>query len=267
MVRKPVVSGQFYPQSPEDLKNIIESFKPKETTKISAKGIILPHAGYVYSGKVATVTTARVLFKKRVIILGTNHSGLGEKFSLYSKGKWEIPLGEIAIDEDLALKILSAGKYVKEDTLAHKFEHSIEVELPILRYLGGEFRFVPIVCSYGSLEEYRKVGLQIYEAIKEIKEEVLLVASSDMTHYEPEAKARKKDRSAIEAILNLDEEDLLRRVERENISMCGVSPVCVLLVCSKLLGAKKAQVVLYQTSGESSGDYTSVVGYVGVVIS
>lgn len=267
MIREPVVSGQFYPSLPADLSKIIESFKPAHPQKLSAKAVILPHAGYVYSGKVAVVTLAKVILKRRIVILGTNHSGLGEQFSLYPNGSWRIPLGEIPIDEELAGKILEAGKYIRADTMAHKFEHSIEVELPILKYMMKDFKFVPISCMPGSLAEYRAVGQQIYEGIKDLKEEVLLVASSDMSHYEPDARARRKDRMAIEAILNLDEDELIRRVERENISMCGIAPVAILLVCSKLMKVKKVQVVMYQTSGDTTGDYTSVVGYLGAVFS
>ena len=267
MIRKPVVSGQFYPANPKELKGLIESFTPHDKAKLSAKAIILPHAGYVYSGKVAVTTVSKILPKKRIIILGPNHSGQGEDFALYSQGAWEIPFGTIPIDEPCAQAILKKSNYIKEDSLGHAYEHSIEVELPILYHFLGDFQFVPIACQQAALETYQALGSEIYEAIKGFKEEILLVASSDMTHYEADQTARKKDRFAIEAIVNLSEEDLIHAVRKDNITMCGIAPVAILLSCVKLLGAKKAQVAMYQTSADASGDYTSVVGYAGIIIS
>ncbi|UCG35541.1 MAG: AmmeMemoRadiSam system protein B [Candidatus Omnitrophota bacterium] len=266
MLRQPVVSGQFYPGTEKELKSLIEKFSPPKPTKSSCKGLILPHAGYIYSGKVAVQTVSQVLPKKRIIILGPNHTGFGAEFALWDKGAWSIPFGQIQIDEELTDSILKKGNSIQPDHLAHKFEHSIEVELPILYHFFQDFKFVPIACQQASLETYRKVAVQIYEAIKGMKEEVLLVASSDMTHYEPDATARKKDRIAIDKIINLDEEGLLREVRKENITMCGTAPAAIMLSCLKSLGARKAQVALYQTSGDSSGDYSSVVGYAGIVI-
>jgi AmmeMemoRadiSam system protein B len=266
MTRKPAVSGQFYPSNPKELEELIKGFTPRQVAKLSAKALILPHAGYVYSGKVAVTTVSKILPKKRVVILGLNHSGQGEDFALYAQGAWEIPFGSISIDEPCAQAILKKATYIKEDSLAHTYEHSIEVELPILYHFLGDFQFVPISCQVASLETYRNVALEIYEAIKGFKEEILLVASSDMTHYEPDQTARKKDRFAMEAIINLDEEDLIKRVRKDTITMCGIAPVAILLSCVKLLGAKKAQVAMYQTSADASGDYTSVVGYAGIVI-
>jgi len=266
MQRKPIVSGQFYPDTKEEIEKVIAEFKPKENVKILAKGIILPHAGYSYSGRVAVVTVHKVLPIKRLIILGANHSGLGNNFSLWAKGAWETPLGQIKIDENLAQLILNNGKYIKEDYLPHQNEHSIEVELPILRYFFNEFEFVPISCKLSSLDMYEKAAFQIFEAVKNIKDDILLVASTDLTHYELDSTARKKDRIAIEAIINMDEQDLIKKVKKDSITMCGLAPVAVLLSCLKKMGARKAQVTLYQTSGDACGDYSSVVGYAGVVI-
>lgn len=266
MLREAIVSGQFYQQDKQQLEEFIQTLTPKESTKMSARAIILPHAGYVYSGRVAITTVSKILPKKRIIILGNNHTGYGENFSLWSKGRWKTPLGDIAIDEELAMLILEKGNLIKEDYLAHKFEHSIEVELPILRYFFKEFSFVPIACQLLDLKHYGEAASQIYEAIRMIKDDILLVASTDLTHYESDASARKKDMVAIQDIINLDEEGLLGSVRRERISMCGVAPVAILLSCVKKMGARKAQVALYQTSGDSSGDYSSVVGYVGIII-
>lgn len=266
MTREPIVSGQFYPQQKEELKKIIESFKSDEPSRISAKGIILPHAGYTYSGRVAVTTAGKVLPKKRIIILGPNHTGIGADFALWAKGSWKIPFGQISIDEDLAETILNKGGYIEEDYTAHRNEHSIEVELPIINYFFGEFKFVPIACKTANLETYGKVSSQILEAVKKIKNDILFVASTDLTHYEPEAAARRKDRAVIEAIVNLDEEDLIRKINKMNITMCGEAPVAILIACLKKLRAKKSQVALYETSGDSGGDYSSVVGYAGMII-
>ncbi|MFH1504769.1 MAG: AmmeMemoRadiSam system protein B [Candidatus Omnitrophota bacterium] len=272
MIRKPIVSGQFYPEDKEELSKVIEAYLSCEASrvglsgKISAKGIILPHAGYSYSGKVAVTTVNKVLPKKKLILLGTNHSGAGQDFSLWAKGSWEIPSGQIKIDEALAQSILSKGSRVKEDYLAHEFEHSLEVELPILQHIFGKFEFIPISCKTSALEAYQETANQIFEAVKNIKNEILFVASTDLTHYEPDSTARKKDRIVLEAIINLDEQSLMEKVYRENISICGLAPAVVLLLCLKKLGARKAQVALYQTSGDACGDYNSVVGYAGVII-
>lgn len=266
MIREPIVDGRFYPGQTKDLEDIIESFDPKSSLKISAKGIILPHAGFVYSGRVAVATVSKVLAKKKIIILGPNHTGEGALFSLWEKGAWKISGKEIKIAEKLASTILSKGKSISADTEAHINEHSIEVELPILNYFFNDFEFVPIACQKASLAEYQKVAEQIFKALDGFREDFLLIASTDLTHYEPETTARKKDRRAIEAIVNLDEKELLKRIAEENITLCGEAPLAILIACLKKLGAKKSHVALYQTSGEFSGDTTSVVGYAGIII-
>jgi AmmeMemoRadiSam system protein B len=266
MLRKSVVAGQFYPAREEQIKKIIASFCPESPAKVSAKGIILPHAGYIYSGEVAAVTVSKVSSRKRLVMLGPNHTGSGENFSLWAKGAWAIPSGQIVIDEELAEKILGSGNCISADFLAHIEEHSLEVELPILRYFFGEFSFVPIACMQADLAKYREVASQLYNAVKNINEDVFFVASTDLTHYEPDATVRKKDRDIIEAIIDLDEEELVRKVRAKNITMCGEAPVAIFIACLKKLGAHKAQVALYQTSGDKSGDYSSVVGYVGMIV-
>ncbi len=266
MIRKAVVDGQFYPDQAQGLKNIIEGFRPKGSLRISAKGIILPHAGFVYSGRVAVTTVSKVLAKKKLIILGPNHTGKGAQFSLWEKGAWKIADKEIGIDSETAAAILSKGNSISADTAAHIEEHSIEVELPILNYFFGDFKFVPIACQKANLTAYREAAEQIFKALKGLGEDFLLVASTDLTHYEPETTARKKDRRAIEAIINLDEKELLKRISEENITLCGEAPLAILISCLKKLGAKKSHVALYQTSGEVSGDNSSVVGYVGMII-
>jgi len=267
MERDSVVCGQFYPRNTKELERLIATLTPEGQKQIQARGLILPHAGYVYSGKVACAALNCTSPKKRIVILGPNHTGYGECFSLYAQGKWKFPWGNVSIDEEIAQKLLEGTRYIKEDILAHQQEHSLEVEIPLLwHFFSSDFTIVPIVCARNTLTAYRGVAEEIVTAIKGIENEVLIVASSDLTHYEPDAQARRKDRLAIDSIINLDEEKLLAVVEKEKISMCGSAPVAILLACMKKLGALKAQVVLYQTSGDASGDYSSVVGYVGIVI-
>jgi len=266
MIRKPVVDGQFYPQKKEEIDDFIQKFSLQTSSQINAKGVILPHAGYIYSGRVAIETLAKVIPKKKVIILGPNHTGLGNNFSLWPKGSWKIPSGQIQIDEKLAETILSKGDLIKEDYLAHKQEHSIEVQLPIINYFFSEFKFVPICCRQADITIYREIATQIFESIKEVKTDILLIASTDLTHYEADQVARKKDRLVMEAIIDLDEEELLQRVKNKNITMCGEAPVAIVIACLKKMGARKSQTILYQTSADTSGNSESVVGYGGMVI-
>ena len=266
MNRKPIINGTFYPANTKDINDLIKGFIPEKSSKMSAKGLILPHAGYIYSGKVAVATIAQTLPKKRIIILGTNHSGRGPNFSLWDKGSWTIPFGEIDIDEKLAASILANGDIIESDISAHIEEHSIEAELPILYYFFENFKFVPINCKHSTLKNYENAANQIYNAIKNISDEILLIASTDLTHYEPEASARKKDREIIDSIINLDEKSMLQKIDKFDISMCGAAPVAILISCLKKIKAAKSKVIMYQTSGDSSGDYNSVVGYLGALI-
>jgi MEMO1 family protein len=267
MIREPIVSGQFYPDRKNKLLETINAFDEKSSQKFQAKGLILPHAGYFYSGKVATVTVSKVISKQKIIILGPNHTGLGERFGLWAKGLWRTPLADAPIDEGLAESILKGSSYIKEDYLCHINEHSIEVELPILQRFFDKFSFVPISCQYGQLDEYKALAKELACTLKYLENDILIVASSDLTHYEPEQTARRKDRLVMEAIVNLDEEQLLKVVSENNISMCGTAPVAIAISCLKQIGAHKAQVVLYETSAQASGDASSVVGYTGVIIS
>ena len=266
VIRKAYVSGQFYPSKSEDIEKFLKQFDSKPQNMFSAKGIILPHAGYIYSGEVVAQTIKRIIPKKRIIIFGPNHTGIGKNFAIFSKGSWQTPFGDLEIDEKLVQRIINAGDKLVVDSIAHSQEHSIEVELPILRYFFRDFKFVPISCSLEKIDSYQAVAKQIFEAIKDIKNDILLVASSDMSHYEEDSIVRRKDRMAIESILNLDEEELIARTKANNISICGIAPVSILIACCKLLQANKVEVARYNTSGDISGDYSAVVGYLGAII-
>ncbi len=266
MDREPVVAGQFYPGEESALKEQIKSFIDEGAKKEDVLGAILPHAGYVYSGKVAGAVYSRMVIPERFVIIGPNHTGRGRPFAVMVEGRWKTPLGEVEIDSDLAKEILAEGENLEGDEEAHSHEHSIEVQIPFLQYLTGDFRFVPIILSEGNLATYREIGAAIARAIRAKGEKVVIIASSDMTHYESQESAEGKDKQAIEAILELNEEALLKRVRHLNISMCGHAPVVTMLSAAKELGAKEAELVQYMTSGDTSGDYSAVVGYAGVLV-
>lgn len=267
-LRKPFVCGQFYPASVKELNQLISSFADKSAQKNDCLGAILPHAGYIYSGRVATQTVSRINIKDTVVLLGPNHTGLGAVFSIMPQGAWQTPLGDLEIDSALAGLFLNKSRYLKADALAHLEEHSLEVELPILQYFRGNFKIVPIAIKTAELSSLEGLAEELAEVVREnnLEKTVMFVASSDMTHYEPQRLAEKKDALAIQAIIELDEDKLEKVVRESNISMCGFAPVAVLIKAAKLLGAKKGELVKYQTSGDTSGDFSSVVGYAGITI-
>jgi len=266
MIRKPVVAGQFYPQTEASLRKMLSKLIEPDLEKQEVKGIILPHAGYVYSGGVAGKAISKAELKKTVIILGTNHTGTGKPFSIMTKGSWMTPLGEVKIDIEIAESILKHSSLLEEDSIAHMYEHSIEVELPFLQYVRKDLRIVPIVISNSGLKNYQELGKDIADGFQKIGRAATFIASTDFTHYESKDAAEEKDRQAIDAILALDEEALFSVVKENNISMCGTAPTCTLISVCKNLGAKKASLVKYSTSGDISGDYSSVVGYAGLLI-
>jgi MEMO1 family protein len=266
MSREPIVAGQYYPSTSSQLRDMVRSFIDEKAEKQEAIGAVLPHAGYVYSGAVAGAVLSRVKLTGTVIIMGPSHTGRGEAFSVMAEGTWKTPLGEATIDSELAQKLLSVSRYLKADSLAHKYEHSVEVQLPFLQYLNKDIKFVPIVLGQGSGEVYKEIGKDIARTLRETQRDVLIIASSDMNHYETQEATRKKDGQAIEAMLALDEDELLRRVTKFDISMCGYAPATALISAAKELGAGNAELVKYQTSGDVSGDYAAVVGYAGIII-
>ena len=269
MVREAAVAGQFYPGESGALTRMLETFVPKSKTHNHARGVISPHAGYIYSGAIAAETLASIAIPERVIILGPNHHGVGESAALYSDGFWRTPLGDVIIDSEFAIELLGLPSCIRADTVAHKFEHSLEVQLPILQYLRPNISIVPLCVShmtYGKLEEIAEALATVIELSDSAS---LIVASSDMTHFESSESAKKKDLKALEYVLNLDPRGLYNYVTENHISMCGVIPSVIMLLAVKRLGsdgADVARLVRYGNSGEVSGDFDSVVGYAGVVI-
>jgi MEMO1 family protein len=268
-VRPPAVAGQFYPSSPAGIRSLIAGFlKDTPVTARNAIACMMPHAGYVYSGKVAALTAASAVMKERVVLLGPNHTGYGQPYSVMSQGIWQTPLGELRIDTHMAESLIAACPLLESDDLAHAYEHSLEVELPILQYFLRSFSIVPIALLSRDLQALQSIGACIALVIKKMRLEssTLIVASTDMSHYRPRKVAEAKDKLALEAILALDETKLAAVVAKEDISMCGVAPVIVMIAAAKSLGASSATLVKYQTSAETSKDNTSVVGYAGVLI-
>jgi AmmeMemoRadiSam system protein B len=266
VIRKAQVAGQFYPASPGALKKEITRLAAPAEKKTDALGLVSPHAGYVFSGKVAGSCFSRVKLTKTVVILGPNHTGIGAPFSIMTGGTWQMPLGNVEIDSVLGANVLKGSGYIEEDASAHEYEHSIEVQLPFLQFFLPEVKIVPIVIGGTDFSAYKEIGEAIAKAIKETGQKVLVVASSDMSHYEPREKAQEKDKSAIDAMLKLDPEELVKRVNELNITMCGYGPAAAMLCAVKELGAKKAELIKYETSGDVSGDYSSVVGYAGILV-
>jgi MEMO1 family protein len=265
MIREPVVSGSFYPANAKELKALIKTMVDEMAVKEDVIGYYAPHAGYVYSGPVVGAVVSRIKPADTYIIMGPSHTGMGAPFSIMTEGRWRTPLGEVEIDSALAKKILSGSNYLREDSLAHTEEHAVEVQLPFIQYFNRDFKFVPIVLQHATGAIYKNIAKAISGAIKESGKKVVIVASGDMTHYETQKSARAKDMRAIEAMLRLDAEELLSRVHEINITMCGYAPAAVLIFAAKDLGVEKAELVKYQTSGDTTGDFSSVVGYAGVV--
>lgn len=267
-IRLPAVAGKFYPSSEKTLKKQISEFAIESFAKQDVIACLLPHAGYIYSGRVAVETVSSIQIKDNVVILGPNHTGYGKKLSIMCGGSWQTPLGNVKINSDLAKKILRSSVNLEEDNLAHLHEHSIEVELPILQYFKPDFSIVPIAILSNEIGVLKQLGIDIATTIKNagLSKSVMIIASSDMTHYEPEETASLKDSAAIKAILELNENKLIEKIEGLNITMCGYAPAIAMITAAKTLGAKNAKLIKYQTSGEVSGDKTSVVGYAGIII-
>jgi MEMO1 family protein len=265
-VRHPAVAGRFYPGDAATLRRDIQQYVSVTGNKIHAIGCVAPHAGYMYSGHVAGAVYARLELPKRYIILCPNHTGVGEPLAMMSEGTWRTPLGDVAIDSDLAKVLLERFPLLSEDEIAHRAEHALEVQLPFLQELAGDFKFVPITVGTTRFDALSALGITMSEVIESAAERVLIVASSDMNHYESDAATRLKDRKAIDKVLELDPKGLYDTVIKENISMCGFGPTVAMLTAAKRLGAKSAQLVKYATSGDVSGDKETVVGYAGIAV-
>ena len=263
----PAVSGQFYPGSASGLSRALLTLTREGMERVPAIGVVAPHAGYVYSGAVAGEVFSSVRVPGRAVLFCPNHTGIGEDAAIMSHGAWRMPWGDVQVDEELGARLEAACPLLREDASAHSREHAIEVQLPFLHRFRPDVRIVPVALGRFSLEECRELGEGVADAIAGDADRPLLVASSDMSHYVPDAVARTKDRLAIDRMLALDPEGLYATVRKERISMCGVLPATVVLFAVRRLGAASARLIRYATSGDVSREFDQVVGYAGLSFS
>ncbi|HEV8384806.1 MAG TPA: AmmeMemoRadiSam system protein B [Candidatus Acidoferrales bacterium] len=267
MIREPAVAGRFYPANPRELKHQIENLLGDSVApKLRARGCVVPHAGYMYSGHVAGAVFQRLDLPARFIILCPRHYREGQPLAIMSEGTWRTPLGEAKIDSAMAVELKNACPLLREDSVAHRMEHSLEVQLPFLQMLAGDFQFVPIALGTDRFPALEELGRAIGDVVAQRNEEILLVASSDMNHYESDDITRAKDRKAIDKILELNPRGLFDTVRHEGITMCGFGPAVSMLTAARQLGAKRAEVIRYATSGDITGDRDEVVGYAGIAV-
>jgi len=262
--RRPAVAGQFYPGSARALREEVKRFSPVVATTQRAWGVMVPHAGYKYSGATAGMTFAAVQVPETTVLIGPNHYGLGEPFAVWGEGRWLTPTTEHQVDEDFTLELLKNAAALRDDHLAHSRDHCLEVQLPFLGSLHLQGRIVPIILGShhrGALDE---IAGAIAATQRLLGRPILIVASSDMNHFEPQKVSERKDRLAIDRMIEMDESGLMDVVEEHDISMCGVGAAYVMLKAAKALGARKAELVDYRTSGNVTGDFDSVVGYAGL---
>jgi MEMO1 family protein len=264
-MRQPAVAGQFYPLHCEHLeKELKRCFEGLEIRERNVLGAVCPHAGYVYSGKVAAHAYAAIPEADTYILFGPNHTGYGSPISV-SRDTWKTPLGTIEVDVDLADGFL--GSIVDADELGHRYEHSIEVQLPFLQYrFERDFKILPICMGMQDEETAIEVGNLAADLVSKSGKRVVFIASSDFTHYQPADLAREVDNEIIEAILNLDVPEIYNRLYRRNASVCGYGPIAAMLTASKKLGGKKATLLNYTNSGDISGDLDAVVGYAAIIV-
>jgi MEMO1 family protein len=263
MIRQPAVAGYFYPEDRETLEQQISSLLP-DSKKQEAIAIVVPHAGYIYSGGVAGEVYASLHLPDSFIILCPNHTGNGSDFDVYPEGEWITPLGSARVDSELIKQLVERFPQAKKDGRAHIKEHSLEVQLPFLQYLKGQIRFLPICIRQYRYEYLEQLGHALSDIIQSSDRKILLIASSDMTHYESQESAKKKDQLAIEEMKRMNPRGLYDTVHENNISMCGYLPTTVTMIAAKDLGATHGSLVKYATSGDATKDFASVVGYAGL---
>jgi len=266
MIREPAVAGTFYPRGPGELRRTLEELTAGDPPRWTARGVLVPHAGYVYSGGVAGRTFGAVRLARRFVILCPNHTGRGAPLSINASGLWRTPLGDVEVDAELAADLMRRLPELRDDSQAHAREHALEVELPFLQHLAPRFRFVPICVGTQDPDLLLPLGEAIAAAVREVPEAVQIVISSDMSHYIPAARARERDRMAVAEIERMDPLGLHRVVHGEGITMCGIAPAVAGIHAARELGAESAVLVEYANSGDVSGDYDQVVGYAGMVL-
>ena len=268
MLRLPAVAGHFYPDNPPELiAQILEYAKPQSNeTPRQVQACLVPHAGYRFSGHVAGAVFSRIDLPKRCVILGVRHRPPGEPIAIISRGAWRTPLGDALIDEALAATLKNECIILREDPVAHHAEHSLEVQLPFLQVLAPGFAFVPIALGTVRFDDLVTVG-EALASVLAANPDVMLLATSDLNHYEDDATTRLKDQQAIAQILALNPRGLHNVCRNASISMCGLGPTVAMLTALRILGPTKVELVRYATSADVSGDTSSVVGYAGFIFS
>jgi len=267
MLRQPAVANQFYPGSPAELeKTVAALLADTGIDKKPALAVMSPHAGYIYSGDLAAQTLGYVQIPKTVIILGPNHHGRGAPVAV-SLCSWDMPNGIVHVDTETAEQLISASFHIVTDESAHLNEHSLEVQIPFLQALQPELSLVPICVSHISYQVCAAVAQALSTIIENSEKSLLILASTDMSHFESRSSASRKDNIALQRITSFDPEGLYRVVLEEQISMCGFIPVTIALLAAQKLGGRRAEIIGYSDSGAISGDTERVVGYAGVVIS
>jgi AmmeMemoRadiSam system protein B len=270
-IREAAVAGQFYPGAAGELQSEVQGLleagaRSCEGKRVAALGVIAPHAGYIYSGPVAGAVYAHVEVPRRVIVLCPNHTGMGAPLAIMSQGSFRTPLGDVAIDTAMAEALKKSFALLHEDRAAQLREHAVEVQLPFLQSVRPDVTIVPITVGTSQYEVLSALGTVMAKAIAACGEPVLIVASSDMNHYESDGETRVKDSLAIEQVMALNPKGLYQTVQAQDISMCGMGPAVAMLTAALRLGANSAELVKYATSGDVSGDRSQVVGYAGIAV-
>ena len=265
-IREPRWRGQFYPPQAAALRREIERCLGDRRGDEPARVLVAPHAGYIYSGAVAGAVYGKVHVESRVIVLCPNHTGYGERLSLWAQGTWRLPTGDVAVAEDLAARLRQAHPDIKADRRAHLEEHAVEVQLPFLLHRRPDVAIVPITLGMLPLSGCEALGDAIARVIVEEDPPVQIVASTDMSHYIPASEAKTQDKKAIDRILGIDPQGLFETVEREEITMCGFIPTTVALFAARRLHCSQAQLCRYGHSGETTEKLDSVVGYASLLI-
>jgi hypothetical protein len=265
MFRSTAVAGHFYPADKKALQSVLQQMLPAAPGRQKVLGLLAPHAGYVYSGGCAGQGYGRAALTETVIILGVNHRGAGAELAVDGNDYWETPLGNVEVNSELRSRLLAGSKLFRLDSEAGRLEHSLEVQVPFIQYASPASRILPITVAAQRLDDLLAAGQEIARLFKG-NPDLMMVASSDMSHYIPADRARELDLKAIACVLRLDAEDLYRTVRDNRISMCGVAPAVIMLAAARAAGATRAELVCYTNSGEVSGDVNEVVGYASVIV-
>jgi AmmeMemoRadiSam system protein B len=266
-IRPPAVAGTFYEGTPERLRAQVDACfaeNPKPAEKTRFIGAVVPHAGLMYSGHVAAALYAIADLPKRLIILCPNHTGAGHFAAINREGAWRTPFGDATIDTQLADALMSRTNLLHEDTRAHAREHSLEVQLPFLQRVLGDFTFVPICLGAHRYDYAEEIGRAIADVVRD--DDIAILASSDLNHYEDQKTTLRKDQLVIDQVLARNPRELWRVVDEFDVSMCGFIPTTAMLVAANELGAGEAKLIKHATSGDINGDYSHVVGYAAIMI-